>query len=95
MILETAEFTVTDGPAFEAKVRAALPLFRASPGCRDVTLHRVIEEPSRYRLLVQWDRLEDHTETFRNSEAFTRWRAMVSPFFAAPPHVTHSEEAVA
>jgi heme-degrading monooxygenase HmoA len=95
MILETAEFTVTNGPAFEAKVRAALPLFTGSPGCHGVSLHRVIEDPSRYRLLVRWDRLEDHTETFRNSEAFTTWRAMVSPFFAAAPEVTHSEEVVA
>ncbi len=95
MILETAEFTVTDGPAFEAKVRAALPLFHASPGCQGATLHRVIEDPSRYRLLVRWERLEDHTETFRGSEVFTTWRGMVSPFFAAAPVVTHSEEVVA
>jgi heme-degrading monooxygenase HmoA len=94
MILETAEFTVTDGPAFEAAVREARPLFLGSPGCRGLSLHRVVEEPSRYRLLVRWERLEDHTETFRGSEAFTRWRGLVSPFFAAPPAVTHSEEVV-
>ena len=95
MILETAEFTVTDGPAFEGAVREALPLFHAAPGCHGVTLHRVIEDPSRYRLLVRWATLEDHTEGFRNSDAFTRWRALVSPFFAAPPDVTHSREVVA
>ncbi len=95
MIHETAEFTVTDGPAFEAAVREALPLFHASPGCQSVTLHRVIEDPSRYRLLVRWSTLEDHTEGFRGSDAFPRWRALVSPFFAAPPDVTHSEEVVA
>jgi heme-degrading monooxygenase HmoA len=55
----------------------------------------VIEDPSRYRLLVRWATLEDHTEGFRNSDAFPRWRALVSPFFASPPVVTHSEEVVA
>lgn len=95
MILETAEFQVTDGPAFEAAVREALPLFHGSRGCQGVSLHRVIEEPLRYRLLVRWDSLEDHTVGFRGSEAFARWRALVSPFFAAPPAVTHSEEVVA
>ena len=91
MILETAEITVTDAPAFEAAVREAVPLFLASAGCEGVDLHRVVEDPSRYRLLVRWATLEDHTVTFRGSEAFTRWRALVSPFFAAPPVVTHSE----
>ncbi len=94
MILETAEFHVTDGPAFEAAVREALPLFHGSRGCGGVSLHRVVEDPSRYRLLVRWATLEDHTEGFRNSDVFPRWRALVSPFFASPPVVTHSEEVV-
>lgn len=94
MILETAEFAVTDGPAFEAAVREARPLFLSSPGCHGLALHRVTEDPSRYRLLVRWERIEDHMETFRNSEAFGRWRALVSPYFAGPPSVTHSVEVV-
>lgn len=92
MILETAEFAVTDGPAFEAAVREAVPLFLGSPGCGGVSLHRVIEEPGRYRLLVRWATIEDHTVAFRGSEAFTRWRALASPHFAQAPVVTHSEE---
>jgi heme-degrading monooxygenase HmoA len=92
MILETAEFAVSDGPAFEAAVREAKPLFLGSPGCHGVSLHRVIEEPGRYRLLVRWGMLEDHTVTFRGSEAFTQWRALVSRFFAEAPVVTHSNE---
>ena len=92
MILETAEFAVTDGPAFEAAVREAVPLFLGSPGCGGVSLHRVIEEPGRYRLLVRWGTLEDHTVTFRGSEAFAQWRRLVSRYFAEPPAVTHSDE---
>ncbi|EYD77930.1 Antibiotic biosynthesis monooxygenase [Rubellimicrobium mesophilum DSM 19309] len=41
---------------------------------------------------MDWASLEDHTVGFRGSEAFTQWRALVSPHFAAPPVVTHSEE---
>jgi heme-degrading monooxygenase HmoA len=92
MILETAEISVTDAQGFEAAVREAKPLFLASPGCEGLSLHRVIEDPQRYRLLVRWATLEDHTVAFRGSEAFTRWRALVSPFFAAPPVVTHSAD---
>ena len=94
MILETAELTVTPGHegAFEAAVREAVPLFLGSQGCRGLRLQRVVETPGLYRLLVDWATLEDHTVHFRSSEAFTAWRALVSPHFAAPPSVTHSEE---
>ena len=94
MILETAELTIAPGheTAFEAAVREAVPLFLGSRGCRGVRLHRVVETPGLYRLLVDWATLEDHTVHFRGSEAFTRWRALVSPHFAGAPAVTHSEE---
>ena len=94
MILETAELTITLGheAAFEAAVREAVPLFLGSQGCRGVRLHRVVETPGLYRLLVDWETLEDHTVHFRGSDAFSHWRALVSPHFAAPPAVTHSEE---
>ncbi len=95
MILETAEFTVTDGPAFERAVEEAVPLFLGAQGCHGVSPHRVIEEPGRYRLLVRWATLEDHTVAFRGSEAFARWRGLVSRYFAATPVVTHLEVAVA
>jgi quinol monooxygenase YgiN len=97
MILETAELTIASGHEvdFEVAVRAAVPLFLASRGCRGVRLHRVVETPGLYRLLVDWETLEDHTVHFRGSEAFAQWRALVSPHFAALPAVTHSEEVLA
>jgi len=52
-------------------------------------IERVIEKPGLYRLLVHWETLENHTEDFRNSQAFQDWRALVGPFFAAPPAVEH------
>lgn len=92
MILETAELAVTPGQeeAFERAVREALPLFLGSPGCEGLSLHQVVETPGLYRLLVRWSTLTDHTVTFRGSEAFARWRALVTPHLASPPAVTHS-----
>ncbi len=94
MILETAEIPVTPGHEadFEAAVRQAIPLFLGSRGCRGVRLHRVTETPGLYRLVVDWETLEDHTVHFRGSEAFGQWRALVASHFAAPPNVTHSEQ---
>lgn len=93
MILETAELAVRPGreEAFEAAVREAMPLFVGSPGCQGLSLHRVVETPGLYRLLVRWETLEDHTVGFRGSEAFQAWRALVTPHLAAPPAVSHSE----
>ena len=49
----------------------------------------VAGQTERFVLQIFWDTLEDHTVGFRESELFTQWRAIVGPFFAAPPQVEH------
>src|SRR5690349_1901780 len=63
MILEMAHIEVKPGAeaAFEAAVAQAAPLFAAARGCQKMELHRVVEAPSRYILMVRWETLEDHT----------------------------------
>ena len=97
MILEIAEIDVTPGAeaAFESAVAQAVELFRGAHGCRSLDLQRSIEHPSRYRLLVGWERVEDHVNGFRNSPAFQAWRALVGPHFAAPPRVEHTRSVLA
>ncbi|MDB5664612.1 antibiotic biosynthesis monooxygenase [Cypionkella sp.] len=90
-VVEIAEITVTDPTAFEAGVAIARPHFLAAEGCLGLKLHRVIETRDTYRLIVKWRRIEDHMVTFRQSEAFQLWRNAVSPYFASPPVVTHSQ----
>ena len=90
MYLETAEITVTDPAGFEAAVAKARPHFLAADGCLGLSLHRVVETPDIYRLLVKWRSVEDHMVTFRASEGFQKWRHLAAPFFAGPPGVTHS-----
>lgn len=90
-IVEIAEIIVTDPVGFEAGVAKARPHFLAAEGCLGLALHRVIEVPDTYRLIVKWRSVADHMVTFRASEGFQHWRAAVSPYFAAPPVVTHSQ----
>ena len=92
MILEIGQIDVKPGmeSAFEAAVAEAVPLFKQSKGCRSMRLTRSIELPSRFRILVEWETLENHTVDFRGSENFTKWRALVSPYFEAPPNVEHA-----
>jgi heme-degrading monooxygenase HmoA len=51
--------------AFEAAFGEASALIGAMPGFRSLRLERCIERADRYLLLVEWDRLEDHTDGFR------------------------------
>lgn len=92
MILEIAEIEVKSGEEarFEAAAAQAVPLFLRAPGCHGMELHRVIEEPGRYKLIVRWERIEDHMELFRNSDDFQEWRRLAGPHFAAPPKVVHT-----
>lgn len=91
MVYEIAEIDIKPGDEalFEAAVEKAAAQFKKSRGCRSLALHKVIERPSAYRLIVGWETVEDHTVAFRNSEEFQEWRRLAGPYFAAPPRVEH------
>jgi heme-degrading monooxygenase HmoA len=94
MVLEIAQIDVKPGmeSAFETGVRDATPLFKRAKGCTGLSLQRSAEKPQRYRLLVQWNTLENHTVDFRESADFQEWRKLVGHTFAAPPEVEHVSE---
>jgi len=96
MFWEIAQIEVKAGEeaAFEAAVDKAVPLFKSSRGCKGMRLHRSVEHPSRYRLVVDWETVEDHTVHFRGSENFLEWRRLVGPHFASPPVVEHTHVVV-
>lgn len=97
MILEHADLRIQPGSqaAFEEAIARGLATVVArSPGYRGARVRRGIENPERYLLTIEWATLEDHTVGFRQSELFTQWRAIVGPFFAAPPVVEHFADAV-
>jgi heme-degrading monooxygenase HmoA len=92
MILEIAQIDVKPGmeAAFEAGVAQAAPIFARAKGCKGMELQRSIEMPSRYRLFVRWETVENHTVDFRGSPDFQEWRKLVGHCFAAPPVVEHT-----
>ena len=85
--------TITVIPGREQDFLQAFPDARAvieqAPGFRWLELLRGVEEPSTFALRVCWETLEDHVPGFRESGLFPRWRAVIGPFFAAPPVVSH------
>jgi len=92
MIEEVADIRILPDQqqAFEAAIHTGVTtvIARAKGFC-GYSVSRGIETPTRYLLRIQWETVEDHTIGFRQSPLFTQWRAIVSPFFAAPPVVEH------
>lgn len=94
MILEIADIRIKPGQnaAFEAAVQGALAgVVNRAQGFKGAKVNRGIESPDRYILQIFWETLQDHTVTFRQSALFAEWRALVGPYFAAPPVVEHFE----
>jgi heme-degrading monooxygenase HmoA len=91
MVLEVALVDVREGreDEFAAAYAEAYPLLATAPGCRSVRMTRGIETPTLFVLLVEWDSVEAHLKNFRETERFPRWRALIGPYFAQPPHVEH------
>lgn len=92
MILEVADIRIQPGQeaAFESAARRGVTeVIAQAAGFIDWQLVRGVESPQRYLLQIRWATLEDHTEGFRGSALFGQWRALVGPFFAAPPQVEH------
>ncbi|TQJ47080.1 antibiotic biosynthesis monooxygenase [Streptomyces sp. NBC_00080] len=96
MVVEHAQLTVETGreEEFQEVFRTAREVLAEADGFRWARLLRCVERPRGFLLLVGWDSVEAHTVGFRESERFGRWRALVGPFFAAPPAVEHYDEPV-
>ncbi|MGW4892114.1 antibiotic biosynthesis monooxygenase family protein [Kitasatospora sp. NPDC004240] len=98
MILESALLDVLPGreEAFLAAFAEAEPLISGQPGFHSLALRRCLDEGrgSRFLLQVEWERLEDHTEGFRRSPEYRRWRELLHHFYAPFPEVEHYGEPV-
>ncbi|QDL37913.1 antibiotic biosynthesis monooxygenase family protein [Rhodoferax sediminis] len=94
MILELADIRIQPGQqaAFDEAIQRGLSTVIArARGFQGFKVNKGVESPERYILQIFWDTLEDHTVAFRQSPLFAEWRAIVGPFFAAPPVVEHFE----
>ncbi|HXE20995.1 MAG TPA: antibiotic biosynthesis monooxygenase [Rhodoferax sp.] len=94
MILELADIRIQPGQqaAFDEAIQRGLrTVIARARGFQGFKINKGIETPERYVLQIFWATLEDHTVAFRQSALFTEWRAIVGPFFAAPPVVEHFE----
>jgi heme-degrading monooxygenase HmoA len=91
VILEVAILDVRPGQseAFERDFAEARSLVAAIEGYQRHELRRCVEERDRYLLLVWWDTLEAHTEGFRGSPQYARWRELLHHYYDPFPTVEH------
>jgi len=92
MILEVADIRIQPGrqAEFDAAIQRGLAgIIANAKGCKGWKVNKGVESPERYLLMIFWETLEDHTVAFREGPLFAEWRAIVGPFFAAPPVVEH------
>ena len=93
MILEVAVLNVIPAKVceFEAAFAEAQAIISSMNGYLSHELQRCLETPNQYLLLVRWRRLEDHTEGFRGSEPYQRWKQLLHHFYDPFPTVEHYE----
>jgi heme-degrading monooxygenase HmoA len=91
MVLEVAILNVRPDltAEFEAAFAEAQAIIAASPGYQRHELRRCVEASHRYLLLVWWRDLASHTEGFRGSPAYQRWKALLHHFYDPFPTVEH------
>lgn len=93
MILEVAILDIIPGREreYEAAFAEAAKIIAVMQGYQSHELQRCVEKANRYILLVKWDTLEDHTEGFRQSDAYQEWKALLHHFYDPFPVVEHYE----
>lgn len=93
MIFEVAILDVVAGQEneFQAAFATAAPIISSMSGYVSHQLQRCIEKQNRYILLVNWEKLEDHTVGFRGSEGYQEWKKLLHHFYDPFPTVEHYE----
>jgi len=91
MILEVAILDVIPGQEqdFEGSFSEAQKIISSMPGYVSHELKHCVEKPSRYILLVNWEKLEDHTVGFRGSQQYQQWKALLHHYYDPFPVVEH------
>ncbi len=94
MVLEVAILNVIPGQenAFLEAFSIAQGIISKMNGYLSHQLKRCTENGSRFILLVEWEKLTDHTEGFRGSEEYQEWKGMLHHFYNPFPVVEHYED---
>jgi heme-degrading monooxygenase HmoA len=93
MVLEMAILQVIKGEEvhFERDFAIASQYIQSIPGYVKHSLRKCLEVENKYLLLVDWEKLEDHTIAFRESKAYLEWKKILHHYYNPFPVVEHYE----
>lgn len=93
MILETAILFVKKEQQllFEQDFSIASKYISSINGYLGHSLRKCMEQENKYILLVDWEKLEDHTLGFRASDAYLEWKKLLHHYYRPFPVVEHYE----
>ncbi|MFV8325754.1 antibiotic biosynthesis monooxygenase family protein [Flavobacterium sp. ZS1P14] len=93
MILEVAILYVKNGEEllFEKDFEIAGQHISAIEGYVGHSLRKCVEQETKYILLVDWEKIEDHTIGFRQSEQYLEWKRLLHQYYDPFPIVEHFE----
>ncbi|ETP67284.1 heme-degrading monooxygenase HmoA [Planomicrobium sp. HSC-17F08] len=94
MVLEAAVLYVKPGmeKEYEGAFRQASAIISSMNGYLSHELQRCMEVKGKYLLLVEWEKLEDHTVGFRESLEYQEWKRLLHHFYEPFPVVEHFEK---
>ena len=77
---------------FEMAFREAQKIISKMKGYLEHELQKCLEKEDKYVLIIRWNTIEDHTESFRKSEAYKRWKRLLHHFYDPFPVVEHYQK---
>jgi heme-degrading monooxygenase HmoA len=91
MILEVAILNVKSGQEeqFEIDFATAGQFISSIKGYVRHSLRKCLEQDNKYILLVDWEKLEDHTIGFRQSSEYIEWKRILHHYYDPFPTVEH------
>lgn len=91
MILEVAILKVKKGKEkqFEIDFEKAGQFISSIKGYLNHSLKKCIEQDNQYILLVNWEKLENHTIDFRQSSQYLEWKKLLHNYYDPFPIVEH------
>ena len=94
MILEVAILNVIPGKEdeFLKAFSKAQEIISKMAGYISHKLKKCIEHTNQFILLVEWEKLTDHTEGFRKSNEYQEWKRLLHHFYDPFPTVEHYDE---
>ena len=96
MITELAILFVKDGEQdnFQLDFAKAGQFISSIKGYSGHSLQKCIEHSNKYVLLVNWEKIEDHTIGSRQSEVYQQWKSLLHHYYDPFPTVEHYETVI-